>query len=63
MREAIFAVRKETLHRSKLSMRDREVLIHQYVREELRHQVTIPCSETLRLVWREWFGPGGARQR
>jgi len=63
VREAIFAVRKETLHRSKLSMRDREVLIHQYVREEYGDQVTIPCSETLRLVWREWFGPGGGRQR
>src|SRR5260370_34284248 len=44
-------------------MRDREVLIHQYVREEYGDQVTIPCSETLRLVWRGWFGPGGGPQR
>jgi len=25
--------------------------------------VVLTRSETLRLVWREWFGPGGARQR
>ena len=25
--------------------------------------MAVPSSETLRLVWREWFGPGGARQR
>ena len=23
----------------------------------------VPCYETLRRVWAEWFGPGGARQR
>jgi transposase len=33
IREAIFAVRAETLHRSKVTMRIRERMIHQYVRE------------------------------
>jgi hypothetical protein len=63
VREAIFAVRQETVHRSRISMRAREVLIRQFVREKYGTEVVIPCSETLRLVWREWFGPGGARQR
>jgi len=63
VREAIFAVRQETLHRSRMSMSAREVLIHQFVREQYGAEVAVPCSETLRLVWREWFGPGGARQR
>jgi hypothetical protein len=65
VREAIHAVHAETLHRSRVSMRTRERMIHQYVRE--RHgpdaQTAIPSYGTLRLVWREWFGPGGARQR
>ena len=61
--EAIFAVRQDTLQRSRMSMRAREVLIRQFVREQYGAEVAVPCSETLRLVWREWFGPGGARQR
>jgi hypothetical protein len=65
VREAIHAVRLETLHRSRVSMRTRERMIHQYVRE--RHgpdaEAAIPSYGTLRVVWREWFGPGGARQR
>jgi hypothetical protein len=65
VREAIHAVHVETLHRSRVSMRTRERMIHQYVRE--RHgpeaEAAIPSYGTLRLVWREWFGPGGARQR
>jgi hypothetical protein len=44
-------------------MASREKKIHQYVREKYGEDVTIPSSETLRLVWREWFGPGGSRQR
>ena len=44
-------------------MASRERKIHQYVREKHGEQVVIPSSETLRLVWREWFGPGGSRQR
>jgi hypothetical protein len=63
VREAIFAVREETLHRSRMSMRGRERLIHQYVRESFGSDVTVPGYDTLRAVWREWFGPGGARQR
>jgi hypothetical protein len=63
VREAIFAVRVETLHRSRISMKARQRLICQYVREKYDEQVQVPCYETLRQVWREWFGPGGARQR
>ena len=63
VREAIFAVRQDTLQRSRMSMRAREVLIRQFVREQYGAGVAVPSSETLRLVWREWFGPGGARQR
>jgi hypothetical protein len=63
VREAIFAVRAETLHRSKISMRARERLVHQYARERFGPNVAIPCYHTLRAVWIEWFGPGGARQR
>jgi hypothetical protein len=63
IREAIYAVRQETLHRSRVSMRTRERLIHQYVREQHGPEVAVPCYETLRLAWIEWFGPGGARQR
>jgi hypothetical protein len=44
-------------------MRARAVLIRQFVREKYGTEVAVPCPETLRLVWREWFGPGGARQR
>ncbi|MFF0656082.1 hypothetical protein [Micromonospora tulbaghiae] len=65
VREAIYAVRQETLHRSRVSMRTRERMIHQYVRERFGAdaQAAVPSYGTLRLVWREWFGPGGARQR
>lgn len=64
IREAIFAVRAETLHRSKVTMRTRERMIHQYVRETFPgRDVPVPCYNTLRAVWREWFGPAGARQR
>ncbi len=65
VREAIHTVHQETLHRSRVSMRTRERMIHQYIRE--RHgpdaEAAIPSYGTLRVVWREWFGPGGARQR
>jgi hypothetical protein len=63
VREAIFAVRAETLQRSRVSMRTRERLVHQYVRERFGDAVAVPSYPTLRRVWREWFGPGGARQR
>ena len=65
VREAIHAVHTETLHRSRVSMKTRERMVHQYVRE--RHGLDaaslIPSYDTLKTVWREWFGPGGARQR
>jgi hypothetical protein len=63
VREAIFAVRRETLHRSRISMRTRERLIHQYVRERYGTDLAVPSYPTLRRVWREWFGPGGTRPR
>ncbi|MBT2396782.1 transposase, partial [Streptomyces sp. ISL-100] len=63
VREAIFAVRPETLHRSKIGAKARERLIHQYVREVFGPEVEIPGYDTLRTVWREWFGSQGARQR
>ncbi len=63
VREAIYAVHAECLHRSRVSMRTRERLIRQYVRERFGSGVPVPCYETLRTVWLEWFGPGGARQR
>jgi hypothetical protein len=63
VQEAILAVCAETLHRSKISMRARERLICQYVRERFGPQVPVPGYDTLLAVWVEWFGPGGARQR
>lgn len=91
VREALFAVYAEsTTRRSKLTMRDKERLIHQYVREvfespDAKHKdgdatggaegkaadtrpaekprVKIPNYDTLRTIWKEWFGSNGARQR
>lgn len=61
--EAIHAVHAESLHRSKLSMKTRETMIHQYVREKFGRERGIPHYTTLAKVWKEWFGPQGARQR
>ncbi|MGI8311741.1 hypothetical protein [Saccharopolyspora hattusasensis] len=63
VREAIFAVRTESLHRSKMSMQARCVQINQYVAEKFGPHVHVPCYWTLRAVWLEWFGPSGTRQR
>ena len=63
VREAIYAVRAACLHGSRISMASRERKIHQYMREKYGDEVAVPSSETLRLVWLEWFGPGGSRQR
>ncbi|MBT2449660.1 transposase [Streptomyces sp. ISL-43] len=63
VREAIFAVRAETLHRSRVDGRTREAMVHQYVRETFGPDVAVPGYHTLLRVWKEWFGPGGARQR
>ena len=62
VREAILAIREETRLRSKVDMRTRANLIHQYVREKYGPDVPVPSYWVLRRVWREWFGPGGARQ-
>jgi len=63
VREAIFAVREETLRRAKVSMRTKEAMVCQYVRESFGPDTPVPSYQTLCRVWREWFGPGGARQR
>lgn len=78
LREALFAVYAEaTDRRSKLTMRDKERLIHQYVSEVFSSSdaeptaaepadtatVKIPNYDTLRAIWKEWFGSNGARQR
>ena len=61
--EAIRAVHAESLHRSKLSMKSKERMIHQYVREKFGTEAGVPHYTTLAKVWKEWFGPQGARQR
>ncbi len=63
VREAIHAVRKETLHGPKVSMRTRERKIRQYVREQFGDEVKVPSYPVLRRVWIEWFGSGRRRQR
>ncbi|MEV8426884.1 transposase [Streptomyces niveus] len=64
--EAIRAVHAESLHRSKMSMKTKERLIHQYVREKFEAKgtkVAVPHYTTLAKVWKEWFGTDGARQK
>ncbi|MGV9386351.1 transposase [Nonomuraea sp. NPDC003707] len=61
--EAIYEVRQESLRRSRMSMASREVLLRQLVLEKHGPQIPVPSRETLRLVWKELFGHGGARQR
>jgi len=63
LREAIFAVREETLRGATVTMRAKERMIHQYVRETFGPETPVPGYRTLCRIWREWFGPGGARQR
>ncbi|MFG2716623.1 transposase [Streptomyces goshikiensis] len=65
VREAVFAVRQECLQRSRMSMLARHRLVHQYMREVFPAFPVekIPGYDTLRMVWKEWFGPDGARQR
>lgn len=63
VREAVFAVREETRRMAKVSMRTKDRLIRQYVRETFGPQTKVPSYDTLRRLWQEWFGPGGARQR
>ncbi|MGW2696644.1 hypothetical protein [Streptomyces sp. NPDC001296] len=61
--EAIRAVHAECLHRSKVSMKTKERMIHQYVAEKFGTEVHVPHYTTLAKVWKEWFGSSGARQR
>jgi hypothetical protein len=63
VRAAIFAVREETLRGAKVSMRTKDRMIRQYIRETFDPQPEVPSYRTLCRVWTEWFGPGGARQR
>ena len=74
VREAILAVREETLRGAKVSMRTKDRMIRQYVRETFGPAAAgsderpgpapeVPSYRTLCRVWKEWFGPGGARQR
>lgn len=63
VREAIHAVHRDCLHRAKVSMKTKHRLVHQYVRETFGPDVAVPSYQTLRAVWAEWFGSGGARQR
>ncbi|WP_262705062.1 MULTISPECIES: hypothetical protein [Streptomyces] len=65
VREAIFAVRRECMQRSRISMRAKHRLLHQYMREMFPDfpEEDVPGRTTLTLVWKQWFGPGGARQR
>ncbi|MEE4545766.1 transposase [Streptomyces sp. V4-01] len=73
VREAIFAVRAETQHhRSRVSARTREIMIRRYVRETFENEdedgdesekIEVPSYHTLLRVWKDWFGPGGARQK
>ncbi|WP_327740581.1 transposase (plasmid) [Streptomyces nojiriensis] len=63
VREAVFAVREETKRMAKVSMRTKDRLIRQYVRETFGPEAKVPSYDTLRRLWQEWFGPGGARQR
>ncbi|WP_254644617.1 hypothetical protein [Streptomyces sp. BV286] len=63
VREAVLAVREETKRMAKVSMRTKDRMIRQYVREEFGPETKVPSYDTLRRLWQEWFGPGGARQR
>lgn len=65
VRAAIHAVHTESLHRSRMSLRTKHRLVQQFVHEQHGPEAVaaIPSYQTLRTVWREWFGPGGGRQR
>jgi hypothetical protein len=60
--EALEAVRAETLHRSRVSMRTKERMVRQFVAEVHGPGVAVPGYDTLRAVWKELYGTGG-RQR
>jgi transposase InsO family protein len=60
--EALEAVRAETLHRSRVSMRTRDRMVRQFIAEVHGSGVSVPGYDTLRAVWKERYGTGG-RQR
>jgi hypothetical protein len=60
--EALEAVRAETLHRSRVSMRTKDRMVRQFIAEVHGPGVEVPGYDTLRAVWKEMFGAGG-RQR
>ncbi|MFC5957881.1 transposase [Streptomyces pratens] len=65
VREAIFAVKAECSERARVSLAARYRLMHQYMSERFPTFPTekIPSRWTFADVWKEWFGPGGARPR
>ncbi|MEV6106685.1 transposase [Streptomyces sp. NPDC051940] len=65
VRQAILAVREETRHRSRVNGRTRATMIRRYIGETFDDPdaIEVPSYHTLRRVWHEWFGSGGARQR
>ncbi len=63
IRQAIFAVREETLRGATVSMRTKDRMVRQYVREVFDPAPRLPSYDTIRRTRREWFGPSGARQR
>jgi hypothetical protein len=63
IREAMLMVREQTQHRSRVTMKTRHVLVCQYMRETFGGEAGFPSYRTFCRVWREWFGPGGARPR
>lgn len=63
VREAIYAVRQETLHRSRVSMKTRDGMIRQYVAERFGPDVPVPSFVTVWRIWQEWFGSSGARMK
>jgi hypothetical protein len=60
VREAVLAVREKTRRMAKVSMRTKDRMIRQYVREEFGPETKVPSYDTLRRLWQEWFGPGSA---
>jgi len=56
VREAIVWVREETLHRARISMRSKYVLVCQHMRDTYGSDDEVPSYRTLCRVWKEWFG-------
>jgi hypothetical protein len=63
LREAIAAVRLEVLHRSRVSMKVKYILVCQFMREKFEPGTPVPSYDTVRRIWLEWYGPGGTRQK